>query len=113
MKTSHTPGPWALGEFNEHLGYDCMTSGVRAGQAVLDGMDYGQKLCEEISEEGKARMLADARLIAAAPDLLASLEGLFEQCAMTHKYWGDGSNTKEADAAIAAARAAIAKAVQP
>ena len=49
-------------------------------------------------------------LIAAAPDLLAALEGLFEQCAMVHKKWGDGANGKEADAAQAAARAAIAKA---
>ena len=74
MKSKHTPGPWELGEFDELLGYDCMTGGVRSGPAVLDGRDYGQRTCAEISEEGKVRMMADARLIAAAPDLLAALK---------------------------------------
>lgn len=69
----HTPGPWKLGEFDEPLGYDCMTAGVRCGNAVLDGSDYGQKRCGEIAPEAKARMLADAALIAAAPDLLEAL----------------------------------------
>jgi hypothetical protein len=46
----------------------------------------------------------------AAPDLLAACEALFEHCAMVHKYWGDNGNQREADAAIAAAKAAIAKA---
>lgn len=70
----HTAGPWKLGEFDEYLGYDCMTGGVRVGPAVLDGGDYGQKRCAEIDPEAKARMLADAALIAASPDLLTALE---------------------------------------
>lgn len=72
----HTPGPWKFGEFDEHLGYDCMTGGVRAGPALLDGSDYGQKRCAELDPEAKARMLADAALIAAAPDLLVALNCL-------------------------------------
>ncbi len=72
----HTPGPWKLWEFDEHLGYDCMTGGIRSGPAVLDGSDYGQKRCAEIDPDAKARMLADAALIAAAPDMLAALEKL-------------------------------------
>lgn len=51
-----------------------------------------------------------ATLAAAAPELLSALENLFEQCAMTHKLWGEDCNQKQAGAAIAAARAAIAKA---
>lgn len=43
-------------------------------------------------------------------ELLAALEGLFEHCAMIHKHWGEGDNTKEANKAIEAAKAAIAKA---
>jgi hypothetical protein len=53
---------------------------------------------------------ANARLIAAAPELLEALEALFEHCAMIHSKWGDGDNTREAHEAISAGRAAIAKA---
>lgn len=45
--------------------------------------------------------------------LVAALDGLFEHCTMVHKHWGDGDNRREADAAIAAARDALAAAVTP
>lgn len=51
-----------------------------------------------------------AVLFAAAPDLLAALRDLYDQCAMVRKHWGDGSNQAEADNAIRAGQAAIAKA---
>ena len=51
-----------------------------------------------------------SRLSAAAPELLAALEGLFRECTMAHKHWGSACNSKGADAAITAARAAIEKA---
>jgi hypothetical protein len=50
-----------------------------------------------------------ARLIAAAPEMLTVLTALFEQCAMIHKHWGDGGNAKQADAAIEAGRALLAR----
>jgi hypothetical protein len=49
-------------------------------------------------------------MIAACPDLLEALKALYEHCCMIHKYWGDGCNQREADAAIVAGLAAIAKA---
>ena len=52
----------------------------------------------------------DSRLSAAAPELLAALEGLFRECAMVHNRWGSACNSKESEAAITAARAAIEKA---
>jgi hypothetical protein len=45
----------------------------------------------------------------ALPELVGALGGLFEHCAMVHKHWGDSSNAKEADLAIAKARDIIAK----
>lgn len=69
-------------------------------------------------EKGPQRRLFDAReatiaecqVAAAAPDLLTAMESLFEHCAMIHNRWGEGCNLKEANAALAAGRAAIAKA---
>jgi len=47
-----------------------------------------------------------------AGELVTALKALFEHCAMVHKCWGDSDNTKEADAAIKSARAAIATATK-
>lgn len=49
---------------------------------------------------------------ALADEMLAALKGLFEHCAMIQRHWGDGSNSRESSAAIAAAEAVIAKAEQ-
>ena len=95
----HTPGPWLLGEWNDHLGYDCMTGGVRAGVAVLDGGDYHQRPCAEISEANKARLMADAALIAAAPALLAENRCLRDALAQAEKgiTFYSGEATKQTD----------------
>lgn len=91
----HTPGAWeAKRDLARNYGFD-ITS------------DNGRKI---IAETIGGEHEANARLIAAAPDLLDALERLFENCAMVHNRWGDNCNQKEADAAIATARAAIAKA---
>lgn len=49
----------------------------------------------------------NAAVLKAAPALRTALESLFEHCAMPHKHWGEGCNRREADAAIAAGRAAL------
>lgn len=67
-------------------------------------------VCESRNPLQREEDIANLKLLWAAPKLLASMVGLFEHCAMVHKHCGDGDNTKEADAAIAAARAAIAAA---
>ncbi len=73
-ETKFTKGPWKLEEYEEFAGYDCMTGGIRVGPVMLDGRDYGQKRCHDISDDQRARMEADSRLIAAAPDLYEALE---------------------------------------
>lgn len=77
--SKHTPGPWEVGEFSDFLGYDCMTAGVRAGPVYLDGADYGQKRVHPMTDDQKERMMADAHLIAAAPDLLGALKHMIIQ----------------------------------
>lgn len=97
---THTPGPWHAqpgklkGGFwiSDDSGYDVADVNDRAWMGEL--------------HEGEAE--ANARLVAAAPALRDALSGLFQHCAMIHKQWGDGSNASEAEAAIQAARAALA-----
>ena len=83
MTTQHTPGPWTTD-----------------GKAETDTLDIVSPLGRvAMLDSSHDLMLVDARLIAAAPDLLAALEGLLNALpsATTHP-------------AIKAARAAIAKA---
>ena len=68
MRAKHTPGPWVVGPADDtvvtHLGAD----GLRYEIAQIDG-DYNQPETWPVME-------ANARLIAAAPDLLHALENL-------------------------------------
>jgi len=90
----HTPGPWGLEYMQRNLGL------------YITGPDGGfvARVTDAHNRE------ANARLIAAAPAMLEALRGLFAQCVMVHKHWGGSDNKAQADAAIAAARAAIATA---
>jgi hypothetical protein len=67
---------------------------LRGALKVWQESDSKQR---HLLEEQKAK---NARLVLA-------MAGLFEQCVMIHKYGGDICNQREADAAIAEARASI------
>ena len=88
-KTQHTPGPW------------------RMGKRAYDRAIYGQQGAEVASMldlfHTPAESLANARLIAAAPDLLEALRDITD---LAERY-GVGEHC---DGNILAARAAIAKA---
>jgi len=85
------------GEFEEHGGYDMMTSGVSAGPAGLDGASYGQKRCIDMEPDAKDSMMSDASMISAAPELLEALEELL-------RLENHSAVTAKAIAAIAKAR---------
>ena len=80
-RPQHTPGPWTLS--TDARGYDIVTGAN--GSQVLKGT-----MC----------MVTDARLIAAAPEMLAVLQAVAD-------YWAGGDVPAELDAQM---RAVIAKA---
>ena len=95
ISAGHTPGPW------DAIWWD--TDGLYVGKEDTSAPVDVVARVESNNE-------ADARLIAAAPDLLEALEGLFRECVMIHRFGGDADNTRAAREAEEAARAAIRKA---
>lgn len=93
---SHTPGPWAVGD----------KRGVWAGPVVManDGQRGVAFVCGESD--------ANARLIAAAPDLLAACEALCDRLTgwMDETAADDDDRERQDEAALDMADAAIAKA---
>ena len=110
----HTPGPWratiSKGDL-KHGGYPdkCISFVIDSDTRKLMAMG---ECWNTFSDDPNPfpEIEANARLIAAAPEMLDALKSLYEHCAMIHKTWGDGCNQKQADAAIIAGHAAIAKA---
>jgi hypothetical protein len=71
-----TEGEWESGEFSDYGGYDCMTAGVKCGPAFLDGSTYGQDPCEAMDSDDQARMMADAKMLAASKRLAEVLNDI-------------------------------------
>lgn len=91
----HTPGPWFV-QHSSHQG-GLLIKPV-PGQVVAQ--------CDELPE-----MQANARLIAAAPDLLAALKALRDYCWNNIAYFGDPvDGDAEANALDRVVDAALAKA---
>lgn len=98
MQNNHTPGPYHVGQ-----GKAAVIIYDPNGNAIADAKTFHGK-----HEQGQAA--ANARLLAAASDMLEALEAIFRECALAQKYWGDGANGRQCDAARKAGLAAIAKA---
>ena len=94
MKQKHTPGPWEAREFAVMDHEQTKGIGIYSGDDCMSDLVFGQGWSDD-------QVRANARLIAAAPELLAALE---ELCA--DKYLSDPINADR----MANARAAIAKA---
>lgn len=101
----HTPGPWKaeFWDYGDELWFGGSGAGMWSiGPAYLGG-DGPEK-------EGLERMEADARLIAAAPDLLAALKTFVAEYVELVESGDAGFWDAEEEAKVIAARAAIAKA---
>ena len=93
-KPTHTPGPWTVDDISIH---------------GPDGWNVANAACRSRTSETQE---ANARLIAAAPDLLDALRSA-ASCMMLQQVLERGRGDKTAsgwDAPIAQARAAIVKA---
>jgi hypothetical protein len=99
---NHTPGPWT----DESIGKDAMVSThAEADRAMM--IDCTRSGCR-IKEDQ-----ANARLIAAAPDLLEALNRAADTFSDLRKYFGIlGKDVTAWELAEGDARAAIAKATQ-
>ena len=98
--SKHTPGPW------EWYGPNLLCGGERQSENILnsadDGRPYGDHaaLIEHHWDGDVAK--ANARLIAAAPELLEALKEIVDAA--------DGAGWEQLDPSFKKARAAIAKA---
>ena len=99
-----TPGEWVLGDFDDYGGYDCMFAGVMAGPARIWGSSYGQEACFDLPDGAESRMMADARLISAAPALLEALQAVVA-------FWDSITMEDQVNGIHVQARAAVAKAL--
>ena len=105
--SKHTPGPWSVGEVShkkQRVDIDSLHADQTVGHQTWRGLAraYG---CEDMPAEGTAVMLSNARLIAAAPELLEALEQMVSVFLDTEGIHGESEND-----AMDAAYAAIAKA---
>jgi len=94
-RTQHTPGPWRVD--NKAFG------GSEVGAELVIYSSRGIVAMACTIHEGLVNAEANARLIAAAPDLLAALEALYDQ-----EDWNN--EDVPANSPIGMAAAAIAKA---
>jgi len=95
--SEHTPGPWAAEKVNERK---IRQWSIRA-QGAAPVISYE---LATLSGHDPVRDKANARLIAAAPELLAALQEIVAAA--------DGEGWDQIDADFSKARAAIAKATQ-
>ena len=112
MSAKHTPGPWYFGRMRITPRDKDRRCGFVVNGPERDGLDL--RICDLRVHQGVSgygESEADARLIAAAPELLAALRGALREL-VTPKGLpevGKGRTTAQ-QAALDDARAAIAKA---
>lgn len=103
MEAKHTPGPWRYGAWEQFGDTRFYISQQEGAPYTPYYSDVASLIAETVSSELVAIQQANARLIAAAPELLEALKAcskmILEECA-------DGEHTEQ----FAQARAAIVKA---
>lgn len=103
MNTKHTPGPW---ELFEHSWSESSIYAGEKNEKQICRLSIYNEATEENQMLLEKEMDANARLIAAAPELLEALQAVIERAESQH--WDDASPQ-----VIEQARQAIQKATTP
>jgi len=100
----HTPGPWTIEDREDRLliWSDGRHDYIASLPADIDGLDS-----EEVAANVRKEQEANARLIAAAPDLLAALERIIGACAEEDSLESGSLHLSSGNAILKQARAAI------
>ena len=83
MTTKHTPGPWRadLEDTNGHFGWSIGSIAVdHIATVYANFINSSRKRGDMAQEPQNQESIANARLIAAAPDLLAACEWIIDAC---------------------------------
>ncbi len=111
--STHTPGPWQLHKSDDTLviGSDCREVAEACGDYTEEAeRPVLQRLVEYLDHHGR-RMEANARLIAAAPDLLSALKDARESIEALANMVSDATQFRQdVSDDLARINAAIAKA---
>ncbi len=102
--SKHTPGPWVFSKSDQYGDMRFYVAQADGAPYTPDYSDVATLIAETVNSERRYIQEANARLIAAAPELLEALTNL---CGLAEKRPG---SLHEYKAAVDSARAAIAKA---
>lgn len=108
MNTKHTPGPWKFDETVHDNRERCFVRST----VLYPGADKGASVCKVTAVLGREALDANARLIAAAPDLLESLVELENMASTAANLFWKSEQWAPMAKAIMQARATIAKATR-
>lgn len=101
--SKHTPGPWELDTDEAWPDVKVYADNLQFRVAIIT--DYADGVDKEQDKQMRAEQAANARLIAAAPELLAALEELVERLeTLEHDHRVKHIGCSAARAAIARAR---------
>ena len=77
-----TPGPWTVEETAETYWIGTVRANTHKVGEVITGLDHGP-----YTEDAEERILANANLLAAAPDLYEALDAIIRRVALVSPYY--------------------------
>lgn len=113
MNTTFTPGPWTFSRWNEFGDMRFYIAQADGAPHTPQLSDVATLIAETTSNEWQSIQEANAKLIAAAPELLAALQAalpFIDDAGDIAQFYPDSSATDKCRVAVKQAHAAIAKA---